>query len=170
MQSQASMTQGHVPHQQGGDHRTTVSREDVYLLQHAQQMDPSADQFSMSAMGRAQMQNQMQQSHLQQGQMQHGPMSHQHQMSAQHQQYHPHVWNGMNMPHPYAPVIEGDTGVKAAGGKSSKKRSNANNDGEMKELFQSNRGRPLEDVAKSLRSNERGPNAERTRQLYAMLW
>ena len=59
---------------------------------------------------------------------------------------------------------------KAANAKSSKRKSSANNDGEMRDLFQSNRDRPLEEVAQWLRGNERGPNAERKRQLYAMLW
>lgn len=61
-------------------------------------------------------------------------------------------------------------GGKVASGKSSRKKSNANNDGEMRDLFQTNRSRPLDDVAKDLRGNERGPQAERKRQLYAMLW
>ena len=54
--------------------------------------------------------------------------------------------------------------------KKSKKRSNANNDGEMRELFDTNKAKSLEDVANELRGNERGPKAERKRQLYAMLW
>lgn len=62
------------------------------------------------------------------------------------------------------------TGGKGSKAKSSKKRSNANNDGEMRALFETNRESKLEDVAEDLRTNERGPNAERKRQLYAMLW
>ncbi|KAG9255244.1 uncharacterized protein F5Z01DRAFT_41476 [Emericellopsis atlantica] len=54
--------------------------------------------------------------------------------------------------------------------KKSKKRSNANNDGEMRDLFDTNKAKSLEDVANELRGNERGPKAERKRQLYAMLW
>ncbi|KAI6782855.1 DNA damage and replication checkpoint protein [Emericellopsis cladophorae] len=53
--------------------------------------------------------------------------------------------------------------------KKSKKRSNANNDGEMRDLFDTNKAKSLEDVANELRGNERGPKAERKRQLYAML-
>lgn len=59
---------------------------------------------------------------------------------------------------------------RMAGTKASKRKSSANNDGEMRELFQANKDRPLEEVAQWLRGNERGPNAERKRQLYAMLW
>ncbi len=49
-------------------------------------------------------------------------------------------------------------------------RSSANNELEMRQLFQSNKHRGLQDVATELHGNERGPNSERTRQVFAMLW
>ncbi|KUI56746.1 Transcriptional regulator RFX1 [Cytospora mali] len=49
-------------------------------------------------------------------------------------------------------------------------RSNTNNDQEMRDLFNRNSHRALQDVAKELHGNERGPSSERCRQLFAMLW
>lgn len=49
-------------------------------------------------------------------------------------------------------------------------RSSANNELEMRQLFTANRHRHLQDVAGELHGNERGPNSERTRQVFAMLW
>lgn len=49
-------------------------------------------------------------------------------------------------------------------------RSSANNELEMRQLFGANRHRNLQDVAGELHGNERGPNSERTRQVFAMLW
>ncbi|PHH64920.1 hypothetical protein CDD81_3777 [Ophiocordyceps australis] len=49
-------------------------------------------------------------------------------------------------------------------------RSSANNELEMKQLFRANEHRDLQDVAQELHGNERGPNSERTRQVFAMLW
>ncbi|KAI0391264.1 RFX DNA-binding domain-containing protein [Xylariaceae sp. FL0594] len=49
-------------------------------------------------------------------------------------------------------------------------RTSANNELEMRQLYQANRDRKLEEVAKELHGNERGPNSERTRQVFAMLW
>ncbi|KAI2629073.1 RFX DNA-binding domain-containing protein [Hypomontagnella submonticulosa] len=57
------------------------------------------------------------------------------------------------------------TGSKPASG-----RTSANNELEMRQLFQSNKNRTLADVAKELHGNERGPNSERARQIFAMLW
>ncbi|TDZ32269.1 Transcriptional regulator RFX1 [Colletotrichum spinosum] len=54
--------------------------------------------------------------------------------------------------------------------KSSSARSSANNELEMRHLFNANKHRGLQDVAKELHGNERGPNSERTRQVFAMLW
>lgn len=51
-----------------------------------------------------------------------------------------------------------------------RQRSNTNNDQEMRELFTRNNHRSLQDVAKELHGNERGPSSERSRQLFAMLW
>ncbi len=49
-------------------------------------------------------------------------------------------------------------------------RSNANNEMEMRQLFHASKHRNLQDVAQELHGNERGPNSERTRQVFAMLW
>lgn len=49
-------------------------------------------------------------------------------------------------------------------------RSSANNELEMRQLFTANKARSLQDVAEELHGNERGPNSERTRQVFAMLW
>lgn len=46
----------------------------------------------------------------------------------------------------------------------------ANNEREMQQLYQANRHRSLHDVARELHGNERGPNSERQRQVFAMLW
>jgi regulatory factor X len=49
-------------------------------------------------------------------------------------------------------------------------RSNANNEMEMRQLFNANKHRTLEEVAQELLGNDRGPNSERARQIFAMLW
>ncbi|KAK0739231.1 RFX DNA-binding domain-containing protein [Apiosordaria backusii] len=49
-------------------------------------------------------------------------------------------------------------------------RSSANNEMEMRQLFNASKHRTLQDVAEELHGNERGPNSERTRQVFAMLW
>ena len=49
-------------------------------------------------------------------------------------------------------------------------RSSANNELEMRQLFTANKHRNLVEVAEELHGNERGPNSERTRQVFAMLW
>ena len=46
----------------------------------------------------------------------------------------------------------------------------ANNEREMQQLFVANKHRSLQDVARELHGNERGPNSERQRQVFAMLW
>lgn len=56
------------------------------------------------------------------------------------------------------------------GSKPSTSRTSANNELEMRQLFQANKSRTLADVAKELHGNERGPNSERARQIFAMLW
>ncbi|KAI0403669.1 RFX DNA-binding domain-containing protein [Xylaria palmicola] len=57
-----------------------------------------------------------------------------------------------------------------AGKKSGSSRASANNEVEMRQLYQANRHRRLDEVAKELHGNERGPNSERARQVFAMLW
>ncbi|KAB8300243.1 hypothetical protein EYC80_000453 [Monilinia laxa] len=49
-------------------------------------------------------------------------------------------------------------------------RSSAANELEMRQLFHSNKHRTLQDVAAELLLNERGPQSERQRQVFAMLW
>ncbi|KAI2615904.1 RFX DNA-binding domain-containing protein [Hypoxylon sp. NC1633] len=49
-------------------------------------------------------------------------------------------------------------------------KSSANNEREMRHLFQSNKHRTLSEVAADLHGNERGPTSERARQIFAMLW
>ncbi|KAM5342700.1 hypothetical protein ACJ41O_013666 [Fusarium nematophilum] len=66
---------------------------------------------------------------------------------------------------------EGDSMVGIVGvPKPASTRSSANNELEMRQLFSANRHRSLQDVAGELHGNERGPNSERTRQVFAMLW
>ncbi|KAM0558446.1 hypothetical protein ACHAPJ_004636 [Fusarium lateritium] len=66
---------------------------------------------------------------------------------------------------------EGDSLIGMAGtAKPTTARSSANNELEMRQLFGANRHRNLQDVAGELHGNERGPNSERTRQVFAMLW
>ena len=66
---------------------------------------------------------------------------------------------------------DGDSMSGPAGvGKPGATRSSANNELEMRQLFTANRHRDLQDVAGELHGNERGPNSERTRQVFAMLW
>ncbi|KAI2621570.1 RFX DNA-binding domain-containing protein [Xylaria nigripes] len=59
---------------------------------------------------------------------------------------------------------------RQAGQKPTSSRTSANNELEMRQLYHANRHRKLEEVAKELHGNERGPNSERTRQVFAMLW
>lgn len=49
-------------------------------------------------------------------------------------------------------------------------KSSAANELEMRQLFQANKHRSLPDVATELHGNERGPQSERQRQVFAMLW
>jgi regulatory factor X, other len=58
----------------------------------------------------------------------------------------------------------------APGHRSGASRTSANNEREMQLLFQASKHRSLQDVARELHGNERGPNSERQRQVFAMLW
>lgn len=49
-------------------------------------------------------------------------------------------------------------------------KSSAANELEMRQLFNTNRHRTLPDIAAELHGNERGPQSERQRQVFAMLW
>jgi regulatory factor X, other len=64
---------------------------------------------------------------------------------------------------------DGDSVHGAVSGQKSS-RSSANNELEMRQLFHANKHRRLPDVAEELHGNERGPQSERTRQIFAMLW
>lgn len=46
----------------------------------------------------------------------------------------------------------------------------ATNDKELREMLAKNEGRPLRDVAQEVLQKERTPMAEKTKQLFAMLW
>jgi regulatory factor X, other len=46
----------------------------------------------------------------------------------------------------------------------------ATNDRELREMLAKNENRPLKDVAQEVIQKERTPMAERTKQLFAMLW
>jgi regulatory factor X len=67
---------------------------------------------------------------------------------------------------------EQDEEDSLAGGGPAKKpsKSSAANELEMRQLFHSNKHRSLPDVAAELHGNERGPQSERQRQVFAMLW
>lgn len=65
---------------------------------------------------------------------------------------------------------EGASFASAPGNGRPANRSSANNEHEMRQLFQSHKHRSLQEVAEELHGNERGPNSERTRQVFAMLW
>ncbi|EFX01018.1 DNA damage and replication checkpoint protein [Grosmannia clavigera kw1407] len=67
------------------------------------------------------------------------------------------------------PNEEGDSSLALAG-PPKPSRSSANNELEMRQLFNANQSRSLQEVAEELHGNERGPNSERTRQVFAMLW
>ena len=76
-----------------------------------------------------------------------------------------------------SPLLEGRSdeqddvdSVNGNGGQKKSGKSSAANEVEMRQLFQSNKHRTLPEVAKELHGNERGPNSERTRQVFAMLW
>ncbi|CAI4210469.1 unnamed protein product [Parascedosporium putredinis] len=63
-----------------------------------------------------------------------------------------------------------DAAPQAAIPKATSSRSSANNEREMQQLFVANKHRALQDIARELHGNERGPNSERQRQVFAMLW
>lgn len=64
--------------------------------------------------------------------------------------------------------IESVAGASGTTKKASK--SSAANELEMRQLFQANKHRSLPDIATELHGNERGPQSERQRQVFAMLW
>lgn len=64
--------------------------------------------------------------------------------------------------------VESVGGVNVPVKKASK--SSAANELEMRQLFQANKDKSLTEIAQQLQVNERGPNSERHRQVFAMLW
>lgn len=63
--------------------------------------------------------------------------------------------------------------VESAGGAAPTKKpskSSAANELEMRQLYHANKDKSLAEIAKQLQVNERGPNSERQRQVFAMLW
>ncbi|ATY66496.1 cephalosporin C regulator 1 [Cordyceps militaris] len=110
--------------------------------------------------------------------------AHMHHMAYQHQHTHGIPRNPLPADHfgPNASFTEGDSQMldrddgddadpmALAAGVPKPARSSANNELEMRQLFSANRHRGLQDVASELHGNERGPNSERTRQVFAMLW
>jgi regulatory factor X len=65
---------------------------------------------------------------------------------------------------------DGDSLAGVTGGPKKMPKSSAANELEMRQLFHSNKHRTLPDVAIELHGNERGPQSERIRQVFAMLW
>lgn len=65
---------------------------------------------------------------------------------------------------------ENEDGDSMLGPQKSSSRTSANNELEMRQLFSANKHRSLQEIASELHGNERGPNSERTRQVFAMLW
>jgi regulatory factor X len=63
-----------------------------------------------------------------------------------------------------------DSVAGASGPAKKSSKSSAANELEMRQLFQTNRNRSLPEVAMELHGNERGPQSERQRQVFAMLW
>jgi regulatory factor X len=64
--------------------------------------------------------------------------------------------------------VDSQAGVGGPAKKVSK--SSAANELEMRQLFHSNKHRSLPEVARELHGNERGPQSERQRQVFAMIW
>ena len=109
-----------------------------------------------------------------------GPMNHAMAFQQKHQMArHPLPAEQYN-----ASFSEGDSQLMARGGsqddspidgmpgmpRPASTRSSANNELEMRQLFHNNKHRGLQDIATELHGNERGPNSERNRQMFAMIW
>lgn len=93
-------------------------------------------------------------------------MSHQFAPDGQPQQYMP-----LQQQPAYSPRIgSADVG----GGPDDRRRKGsaltASNDRELREMLAKNEGRPLREVAQEVIQKERTPMAEKTKQLFAMLW
>ena len=64
----------------------------------------------------------------------------------------------------------GSNGVETEGPKKKGTSSSATNDKELREILAANEGRTLRDVAVEVLKTEKTPKAEKTKQLFAMLW
>lgn len=76
--------------------------------------------------------------------------------------YSNHVRVG-SVPFQQAPEVQEDKRRKGSA-------VTATNDKELREMLAKNDGRPLRDVAQEVIAKERTPMAEKTKQLFAMLW
>ena len=65
---------------------------------------------------------------------------------------------------------DADSQAGAGGPAKKASKSSAANELEMRQLFQANKHKTLPEVATELHGNERGPQSERQRQVFAMLW
>jgi regulatory factor X len=86
--------------------------------------------------------------------------------------YHPSMSMGMPQPQPQsqpqhylAPVADADEKKKKGSASGS-----ATNDKELRQLLAQNEGRELKDVAAEVIQNDRTSKAEKSKQLFAMLW
>ncbi|KAG6220184.1 hypothetical protein E4U34_003050 [Claviceps purpurea] len=171
-----------------------MSPEDM-IIQAATHMQTGNHEFAVDAsMGAAMSHHHHMAYHQQQQQQQQHQQHqlHQHQQQHQNQHQHQHQHHLMNR-HPLptdqygaanASFTEGDSQMldrdenedcdslsgPMGTAKPTTTRSSANNELEMRQLFTVNRHRNLREVAGELHGNERGPNSERTRQVFAMLW
>ncbi|POR33352.1 Transcriptional regulator RFX1 [Tolypocladium paradoxum] len=165
-------------HDKGISSAAQLSPEDM-ILQAATHMQNTNHEFSMDGSMTAPMAHQ----HIPYQQHQ------QHQLHQQHQQQHQQQHAMARHPLPSEQFggnasftegesqmldrdddNDGDSMAGIAGAAKPAARSSANNELEMRQLFGANRHRNLQEVATELHGNERGPNSERTRQVFAMLW
>jgi regulatory factor X len=98
-----------------------------------------------------------------------GPVSHH-----QFEEFAPYAEHQQKMVDNRSEIPEDDvdqtSGDKPAGRASKRGKSGETNDLDLKRLFQENQHRKLEEIAVELHANERGPQSERTRQIFAMNW
>lgn len=139
-----------------------MSPEDI-LLQAASHMQAPGQEFSMDASMGAPMQQ-----HPMQYQQRH-PMA-RHPLPVE--QFSPNTSfaGGDAQMFDQEATNDGEALMSQLGPTKPQGRSSANNELEMRQLFRANQSRSLQDVAKELHGDERGPNSERTRQVFAMLW
>lgn len=74
---------------------------------------------------------------------------------------------------PFDGAIDGSMAGDAVAEQTRRKKSSASsqaNDTELRRLFKENEGRDLHDVAQQVIKDEKGPKAEKTKQIFGMLW